>query len=252
MRTLRIPWQAVDIGPGGLVRGSDVDGVVAVLETYSGAVTLVDCGEQMLFHRVRDLRAVPWWERAAPLRVPLFWALSGEGRHLLHAGAVGDDRGGVLLVGVPGSGRWDWWRSRCSAMVGYLADDYVLLEAAGEATATSIYSTASVRGETEADQKAVVDVGALMPGSLRASLPVRAVLVPRICGGHTRLHRLSPAAALLAWAPATALHMPFDDGAVLAALAALVRRVPCFGSDVGDDVAELASSVDQALEQAVT
>src|SRR4051794_38268906 len=39
-RSLRPPWRAVDIGPGGLVRGSDGEGVVAVHETYSGSVTL--------------------------------------------------------------------------------------------------------------------------------------------------------------------------------------------------------------------
>ena len=95
----------------------------------------------------------------------------------------------------------------------------------------------------------MIDVAALMPGSLRESLPVRAVIVPRIRGGHARLRRVSPAEALLALAPSTVFQLPFDDGAALASLAAVVRQVPCFALDVGDDMAELASAVEQTLEQ---
>jgi len=249
-RPVPFPWGAVDIGPGGLVRGSELDRVVAVHETYSGALTLVDRAELALLHRVPDGGAVPWWERAAPLRPALFWALGGEGRHLVHAGAVGDDRGGVLLAGASGSGKTTVALAALVHGLGYLADDYVLLHAAGEPTANSIYTTASVAGTPQVEGKAVLDVAVSLPGSLRESLPVRAVLVPRIRGGRARLRRASPADALRAWAPDTALHMPFDDGAVVAVLAALVRGVPCFTLDVGDDAGELAGAVDQALELA--
>jgi hypothetical protein len=238
----------VDIGPGGLVRGSDPDHVLAVHDTYSGAVTLVDRAERALLHRVPHHRAVPWWDRAAPLRPALFWALGGDGRHLVHAAAVGDDRGGILLVGAAGSGKTTVARAAAVNGYGYVADDYLLLIQLGtEATAVSLYSTMSVRAEPEAEEKVVVDLAALMPGSLRESLPVCAVVVPRIIGGPTRLSRLSPANALLAWAPCTALQMPFD-GAMLATLAAVVRQVPCFELQVGDEEAELAGAVESILE----
>ena len=62
----------------------------------------------------------------------------------------------------------------------------------------------------EAEQQAVLDVAAWSPGSLRESLPVRAVPVRAV----------------------------------------LVRGVLCFGLDVGDDAAGRASAVDPALELA--
>jgi len=261
------PWRLADIGPGGLVRGSDVDQVVAIHETASGALTLVNRAGRSVLHRVPHSAAVPWWERAAPLRPALFWALRGEGRHLVHAGAVGDDRGGVLLAGASGSGKTTVALAALVHGLGYVADDYVLLHAVSEPAAISLYRTAklddghlarfttlaaaaSFPPPSAVEEKAVVDVAASMPGSLRASLPVRAVMVPRIRGGRARLRRVSPAEALLALAPSTVLQLPFDDGAALASLAAVVRRVPCFALDVGDDVAELASAVEQALEQA--
>jgi hypothetical protein len=243
------PWRVADIGPGGLVRGPGNDPVQAVYETYSGALTLVDSGGRALLHRVPHRGMVPWWERAAPLRPALFWALGGAGRHLVHAGAVGDDRGGVLLAGARGSGKTTVALAALVHGLGYVADDYVLLHTAGEPTAVSLYSTISVRAAPDAEEKAVLDVAALMHGSLRESLPVRAVVVPRISGGRACLRRVSPTEALLALAPSTAFHMPFDDGAVVASLAALVRRVPCFALDVGDGVAELADAVEQVLEQ---
>jgi len=67
----------------------------------------------------------------------------------------------------------------------------------------------------EAEQQAVLDVAAWSPGSLRESLPVRAVPV-----------RAVPVRAVL------------------------VRGVLCFGLDVGDDAAGRASAVDPALELA--
>ena len=51
------PWREEDIGPGGLVRGSGPGDVIAVHETYSGAVTAAR-GPSLL-HRVPRLDAQP-------------------------------------------------------------------------------------------------------------------------------------------------------------------------------------------------
>jgi hypothetical protein len=243
-----VPWNWSDVGPGGVVRGPAHDLTVAVHETGSGALTLVDPAERTVLHRVPGSGAMPWWERAAPLRPALFWVLGGEGRHVVHAGAVGDDRGGVLLAGGKGSGKTTVVVAALDAGLGLVADDYLLLRCGREWEAVSLYSTVSVL-EPAAGAKAVLDVAAVTPGRLRESLPIRAVVAPRIRGGRARLRRVSPAVALRAWAPSTAFHMPFDDGAVVASLAAIVRRVPCFTLDVGDDGAELASAMADVLEQ---
>jgi hypothetical protein len=245
---LRFPWSIHDVGPGGLVRGADPDHLLAVHETYSGALTMVASAARPTLHRVPHRDRLPWWERSAPLRPSLFWALGGEGRDLVHAAAVGDDRGAVLLVGARGSGKTTVALAALNAGLGFVADDYLLLHSAGRPEVFSLYGTASVRAEPPAEPKTVLDVGALVAGSLRESLPVRAVVAPRICGGRTGLRRASPAEALRAWAPSTIFHMPFDGGAVFAALAAVVRQVPCYALDVGDDPAELASAVDRVLE----
>ena len=261
-----VPWAMADIGPAGLVRGSDAASVLAVHETGSGAVTLVDVPRRAILYRVNSPERVPWWERAAPLRTALFWALSGQDHHLVHSGAVGDDRGGVLLAGASGSGKTTVALAALVHGLGYLADDYVLLHtAATGATAHAIYDTAKldevhrrrfgtlapeVRLPPPADatEKAVLDVGRLMPGAAYDSLPVRGVVVPRIRGGRTSVRGLGAAEALLALGPSTVLQTPFDDGGVLGVLAELVRGVPCFALDVGDDVDGVAGGVERVLE----
>jgi hypothetical protein len=90
-------------------------------------------------------------------------------------------------------------------------------------------------------------VARLMPSSICDSLPVRAVIVPRVCGGRSRLRRINAGAAMLALAPSTVLQQPFGEGEVVGVLAEVVRRVPCFALDVGDDVAALPTLVQEAL-----
>jgi hypothetical protein len=261
-----MPWQQEDVGARGLVRGSEGASVRAVFETGSLALTMFDPRRRALLHRVPSASTLPWWERAAPLRPALFWALSAPGRHLVHAGVVGDpQRGGVLLAGAGGSGKTTVALAALAAGMSYVGDDYVLLNTEGEPVAWNLFGTAKldtghmerfpalaseivISPEPVAEEKAVLDVDRLMPHALASSLPVRAVLVPRISGGRSRLRRARAGDALLALAPSTAFQMPYDGGEVLAALATVARAVPTFSLDVGDDPAELAQAVDRVLE----
>ena len=242
------PWSAADVGPGGLVRGSGADAVFAVHERYSGAVTLADPAGHTVLYRVRGLRAVRWWERAAPLRAALLWALGGPRRHLVHAGAVGDDRGGVLLVGPRGSGKTTVAVAAVSGGLGLAGDDYVLLGAGRDLVVDSLYSTFAICGSDAGDEKTVVDVATVARGSAREALAVRAVILPSARGGPTRVRRVSPGLALRASAPTTVFQMPFDSGAVVASLADVVQKCPVLLWISGDDVAEAADAVERVLD----
>lgn len=262
------PWTFSNIGPGGLVRGGEGERLVAVHDTYAGALTLVDRERRRVLHRRRDADGVPWSERAAPLRGALHWALAGVGRHLVHAGAVGDDRGCVLLAGAGGSGKTTVALAALSRGLGYLADDYVVLTIADRPRVSALYRTAKLDAghlsrfpalapwvrfppAAAAAEKAVLDVESLRPGALQTPLPVRAVIVPRIRGARTLRRRIVPAEALLALAPSTMLQLPYEDRAAFGALAELVRGAACFGLDVGDDMGELAEAVEEVLEVAL-
>lgn len=259
-----VPWGDEHLGARGLVRGSD--GVIAIHEAGSRAVTLVDPDSHTILYRVPSAAELPWWERAAPLRPALFWALSGPGSHLVHAGVVGDEqRGGVLLAGAGGSGKTTVALAALAAGMRYVSDDYILLHTDPAPVAWNLFATAKLdRGhlarfptlapaarfsaDPVEDEKAVLDVATLMPDALIDSLPVKAIVVPRIRGGQAALHTASAGEALLALAPSTTLQMPYDNGAVVRSLAVLTRSVPAFALDVGDRVEELAEAIDRVLD----
>ena len=149
----------------------------------------------------------------------------------------------------------------------YVADDYLLLHTEPEPTAWNLYGIAKLDQSQRSrlpdlgrhahyftprdpDQKLVLEISKVRPGALIESLPVRAVIVPRIRGGKTSLRRIGGAEALLALAPSSVFQMPFDLGSVVASLAALARSVPCYALEVGDRSADLAAAVDRALDEA--
>ncbi len=263
------PWTPEQIGPAGLITGTATNQILAIHDTAAGAITLHHRPQHTILHRVTDHHTIPWWERAAPLRPALHLALTQPGHHLVHAGAIGNHHGAALLAGPAGAGKTTLALAALTHNLHYLADDYTLLDTHPQPTAHSIYDTAKLDGghlrrfpslaslvrfppPEAADEKAVLDVASVGRGSVRQSLPVRAVVVPRIAAG-TKRARLRPARAseaLLALAPSTVFQMPFDDRAVLGALAQLVREVPSYQLELGADPAQLAELLKQTLEPA--
>jgi hypothetical protein len=238
-------WGTFDVGPRGLVRGSSPHGVSVVHEAGSGAVTLFDAPRSQILYCVPDIEHIPWWERAAPLRPALFFALAGTSRHLVHAAVVGDaERGGVLLAGPGGSGKTTLALAAVEHGLGYVGDDYVLFE---NGVAWNLYCTAKVDAGPGVE-KLVVQIPS---ASLLESLPVRAVVVPKIGGGRARLEQITGAEALLALAPSTTFQIPFDRGAVVGTLANLVRRVPCYRLELGERTGAGVGSLEEALERGV-
>ena len=261
-RALPPMWSESDVGPMGRV--SFEGRYIAIHDLGTRAITLGDRERGVILHRVPPYEELPWWERAAPLRGALFWALGGTGLHLVHGGAVGDRaRGGVLLGGPGGSGKTTTALAALEAGLDYVADDYLLLDAPG-ARAWNIYGTAKldadqlvrfpglardVTGIPPPGEKAHYDLARHRPQALVDSLELRAVVIPRVSGGASELRPIGGAAALRALAPSSVFQLPFDEGAVVGGLAQLIRRLPCFELAVGDDLTELAATIDELLDR---
>jgi hypothetical protein len=195
---------------------------------------------------------IHWYERAEPLRAPIHWALTTDRRLLLHASAVGDTRGAVLLTGKGGSGKTTTTLSSLDIGLQFVGDNYVVLSLEDEPTAYGLYSNAKLWPETlerlpqfkpfaqtldvSSDEKVVVDVARYRPDATITGLPIRAVVVPEITGSaKPRLIPCSGAEALLALAPTTILQLPTENGR-LAGMAELVRRVPTYTLKLADDL----------------
>lgn len=233
--------------------------------TGNGAVTAAapQAGEAV-FHLV-DASRIPPAERAAPLRDALQLLMGARERWMTHAGAVGRGGLGVLLVGRGGSGKSTLALSCALAGMEIAADDYVLLELGPSPVAHAMQSTAKLTEDSarrlglgagaidpagfeptlEGPAKALVEIEAVAPTSLRRRLRIGALVAPRLAGaGEPSLEPISAAEGLRAVAPSTIVQSGLRGAPSLAALSELVRRVPSYALRLSGDPAANAAAVD--------
>lgn len=267
VRVPPFPWAGEDIVARGEVRGYG-DDVRVVYEPGFGGVTMFDPVSRRGVFWVPGPERVPWYERAAPLRPLLNWALAAPGRHLVHAGAVARNGAGVLLAGKGGSGKSTVALLCAGAGLDYLGDDYVLLSTEQTPTAFSLYGTAKLapegltrvpfvgRGAGEErgpeEEKLVLDVGRRFPDRLKGAAAVKAVVLPRVATeGRTRASRVSAAEALRTLAPSSMLQLPYAQGDSLASMAALVAGRPAYALELGPDVSNVPGLITELIEAGV-
>jgi hypothetical protein len=260
-----VQWRAGELDEHGQSRGAHVRGwdderVYTLHDQGYGAINVFDLDSRTAIYATADAD-VPPHERAAPLRTLLHWALSEEGRHLVHAGGVGGPGGGVLLAGRSGSGKSTLALACVDAGLGYLGDDYVLIDVQGpETVAHSIHGTAkldpdgaswrpelehAVLGRDPTDNgKLVLDVARYRPESLLASMPLRAVVLPRVdAGGPTRVRRASAGEGVRAVGPSTVLQHFGHGPAGISTVAELMRRVPVYAIELGEELGPAVDAV---------
>ncbi len=197
----------------------------------------------------RNANELPFWEPAAPFRQILHWWLPDRGALLLHAASVGEEAGGVLLVGAGGSGKSTCALSCLTSGLLYAGDDYVAVELGPEPRVLSLFCSGklepghatllphlpspSFAGDGALEEKSVFYVAERFPERMCRGFPLRAIVAPRVRGNEPQVQQRAPAQVLAALAPSTLLQLvPARQGA-LSAMAALLQDIPAFGLDVG-------------------
>lgn len=259
------PWNPDDYRPRDELRGFGDEQLEVAFNLLSETLSLVDVRAGRGLSWSRDARRLPVWDTGAPLRTALRWMLRGRDRHLMHAAAVGDEHGGVLLAGVSGSGKSTTAlacalrsRLRCAG------DDFCAVEPGAPPVVHALYGIAKVddaalrllpelRGhrawpERTAEGKTLIDLESARPGALLRSMPLRAIVVPRVAGSTGRPVPAEAAQALLALAPSTLIQLPGSRPADHRALADVARAVPVFTLDLGPDPDAVAAAVSSLLE----
>jgi hypothetical protein len=275
-------WEPIEADPGTnpIVRLRSERACV-LAAAGSRALTAAEPAAGMAVFHLPDATAIPPSERAAPIREALQLLMAPRGRLMTHAGAVGRNGRGVLLVGRGGSGKSTLALSCALAGMEIVADDYVLLEPDSPA-AHAMQSTAKLTEDSaerlavpaaaidsagfeptlEGPAKALVDVRSLAPGALKQQLGLRAIVAPmlslrqpaHIAGGRRLDHDgpplirpISAAEGLRAVAPSTIVQSGFGGAESLTALAGLVRRVPSYALDLSSDPAANAAAIDRLV-----
>jgi hypothetical protein len=240
------------------------DGVRAMNRWRTLSVVDLDASEAWFW--APDASRIVSWDWAAPFRTILHWWLGGQGALQVHGGAVGLPEAGVLVVGRGGSGKSTTTLACVGAGLRYAGDDFVAIAMRSDPYVHSLYSsgkvdpdhlqrfpsllTAVANPDRRPADKAIVSVEQAYPGATIRGFPLRAVLVPRVVAQapETRAVPIPASAALAALAPSTIfqLYPPHPDA--LAAMAAIVRDVPCFSLELGSDLERIPDAVTELLE----
>jgi hypothetical protein len=227
---------------------------------HNSTLSLFDARTGVGLYWVRAPDALGAVERAAPLLRLLHWALQRVGLQLVHGGAVGDASGAVLLAGRGGAGKSTLSLMSLASGLRFVADDYCVLPAGGTPLVHGLYASAKVEASdvdrfpalrpTLANahrlpvEKALFLLQPHFEASLARTLPLRAVVVPRVTGRRdSHVTTLPASAALLALAPSTLFQLPGAGPDTLAILARLVSLVPTYQLDAGTDLSQIPGLV---------
>lgn len=227
-------------------------------------LSMLDLDRDTGVYWIPDASSTPYEDRSGTFRAILSWWMADHGRQFVHGAAVGDARGGVLVVGKSGSGKSTTALSCLLAGLDYVGDDYCLLDPGPPAIVHSLFGSAKLHADHIERfprlaglvtnparlefEKGVFLLGDHMPERLVRSLAVRAVLVPVIVGsGPSEAVPMSPARALAALAPSTLLQLSATSTQALARMAALVRAVPAFELRLGERVDDIPEAVRRLL-----
>jgi len=224
----------------------------------SGSFYCIDRAANEIVGCVESADRLSTFERAKPVVRPLLLWLEQCGLTPVHAGTVGWQGKGILFGGRAGSGKSTASLSSLQAGLDMLAEDYTLLEPAGERDfiAHSLYNSAwieaehlhrfpgleqfAIHGDEMANGKSILLLREIYPDRFLASAPVRYLILPRVCpGGLTALRRASRSEAIKRFALESLVTLTRLGAAELDRLVAVVHSTDCYWLDLGRNLDEV-------------
>jgi hypothetical protein len=200
-------------------------------------------------------------ERARPQHKLISAWLDERGIQFVHAGLIGSGDTGVLFVGNGGAGKSTSSVACLRGGLGYLGDDFVGIEStAGGYVGHGLFSSCllnvhhlerfpdlkphAVPAHQEFEDKSILYLEDVFPGALRRSVPIAAIMLPRVVRREeTTYRRASKAEALFAIAPTSVMFLPRPSQRAFDRVAELVERVPAYWLELGSNIDEIPDAV---------
>jgi hypothetical protein len=235
-------------------------------EDWLGSRTWIDLDAGEAFYCVRSAATLPYYETAAPLRALLNAFLNHHRRQLVHASAVGDSRGGLLLVGEGGSGKSSTALLCLDSPLFHLADDWCVIAPGASPRLASVYNSAKLRPENLHrfpslaarihnhdkldEEKATLFLHRHFPEKLLSGCPARAVLLPSVTGeATTRIERVAGTHTWRAMVSCTLAQIPGADHESIALMSAFSGRLPAYRLLLGRDLPAIPGVLSGLLDQ---
>jgi hypothetical protein len=244
----RLGWSTSDFGPKRRVPGwCDAAKTTYVLRTEKG-IAVADWAAQRAFVWLPSHTALPWWERAAPLR----WLFDGLAQRLdmvtVHAAAVGIDGRGVIIGGPGGAGKSTLALACVARGMDFVSDDYCLLRVSNKPACKNLFTTAKLEKHSplapsiarglnlrSTDMSGGKAILFLDDSRIVRELSIEAIVLPRLAA-QARTERLSSEEGFRQIAPSTIAQSEANGASIAASLAALVRSVPAYRLDISRDL----------------
>lgn len=250
----------------GRIGGLKTKNIYLHFDSGHNALTIINFETKQAIYWIESPNSVPDYE----LGIPLYWLwhyfFTPRQIHTVHAGAVGFDNGGVLIIGHGGAGKSNSCLSCLNSPLFYLSDDYCLVSNESVPTAYSLYAT----GKTHAhdlehfpflrsiisnpaniqQQKAVHFLYNHYREKIILNFPIKAILIANITGlAKTSLEKASAITAIKLLAPLQISRQPSAAREIFQTLSNIVRQVPCYYLNVGTNRLEIPESIINLLNE---
>ena len=221
-----------------------------------------------------DAKRLSMLERTKPLHRLLSVWYHDHGVHVIHAGLVSQNGRGVLFPGPGEAGKSTAALASVCAGFKYLGDDSLGLasEHDDSLVGVSLYNSMRLQPDDlvrfprllpyavqpqanpqhRSEQKCLILLAQVFPLQLERVAPIHALALPRIVNRATsQIHQATKGEALLRIAPSSMLRaLPRPKAHGLDRLAQLVDRVPAYWLEMGRDIDQIASQVQEILDRA--
>ncbi len=260
------PCPRRDFTDRGDIWGFDSKRIKTAFHYSEFSVNLMDLEQNEGLYWVSNARNFPYWVFSSPFRTLFHWWMQKNGCQLLHAAAVGNENGAVLITGKGGTGKSST-AIRCleDGML-YLGDDYVVVSVDPAPKVYSLYSTAklspddlerfpSLSGIRRATYKRQPEKETLFlwperSGQIRRDLPLLVVLTPEIRSQEQPA--IAPASfwkVQRSMSFTTMSQLPGADHTTHEYMGALLDRLPFYTLALGRDRNPVPEVVRQCLSE---
>jgi hypothetical protein len=259
-------WGPEQYTAGGEIAGFCDERVETSYQTGWDVFQCLDRERKVALYWTPSWRLLPWWEVSFPLRVILHWWLRDTALQPVHAAAVGNADGGVLIAGPCGAGKSTTALSCLGSRLQYAGDDYTLARVEPAPYVYCLYNAAklnpegldrfprlaaSVANRDRLDrEKAMLFLHESQPSALIGGFPVRAVVVPEVTGRRdTAVEPAPQSLAMLALARTTTMHLPAARARTVAKLIRLTKSAGCYKLLAGTDLAQIPEALTDLVER---
>jgi hypothetical protein len=231
-----------------------------------GYLRLLDLTRNEAILWTADASKIPYYETGAPLKMILNWWMGNRANQIIHAGAVGMNGSGVLLVGKGGSGKSTTALVCLDSGLDYLSDDYCMVANESVPYAYSLYCSGKINaedferfpnfmpalsnGEHLNSEKALFFFNKLFPQQLVRGFPIKAILIPKVTDRiETTLTMVSPAESYLAIAPSTIFQLRGIRQPMHEHIAGFVRKLPSYRLELGQEISKIPGVIQNCISR---